>query len=277
MNDSVGADGLAQQRAQDVVLGLEVVVQRRLPDADRLGDGPGRGARVAQRGEQFACGVEDLVARGDAGTPLVVQAGASGPGERHGPIVDHERPKSVMSLSFCHTTETRDTHRLPTPSIGYASDTHRASRGRENCQLTGQRHTDVPLPRRPRHSGSVSMGIAVSEVATRQRRASLRCPPIADPVATVDDLHVTFRRNGRDVHALRGVSLAIAPGEILGLVGESGSGKSVLGFTLLGLLPKPRAGRRHRPRRRIRTWSTATPRRCARSAASTSARCSRIR
>jgi peptide/nickel transport system ATP-binding protein len=56
-------------------------------------------------------------------------------------------------------------------------------------------------------------------------------------VASVSDLHVTFTRAGQRVHAVRGVDLQVEAGEILGLVGESGSGKSVLGMSLLGLLP----------------------------------------
>jgi peptide/nickel transport system ATP-binding protein len=54
----------------------------------------------------------------------------------------------------------------------------------------------------------------------------------------VEDLHVTFAAASGDVHALRGATLTIGEGEIVGLVGESGSGKSVLGLTALGLLPR---------------------------------------
>jgi peptide/nickel transport system ATP-binding protein len=54
----------------------------------------------------------------------------------------------------------------------------------------------------------------------------------------VEDLHVSFPSANGDVHALRGASLTVEPGKILGLVGESGSGKSVLGMTALGLLPQ---------------------------------------
>src|SRR6202042_3093753 len=56
------------------------------------------------------------------------------------------------------------------------------------------------------------------------------------PLLQIEDLHVTFSTRRGPVEAVRGVTLAVEPGEMLGLVGESGSGKSVTGFATTRLL-----------------------------------------
>jgi oligopeptide/dipeptide ABC transporter ATP-binding protein len=56
----------------------------------------------------------------------------------------------------------------------------------------------------------------------------------------VRELSVSFppsRQGSSGAPAVRSLSFAIAPGEVLGLVGESGSGKSVTSLALMGLLP----------------------------------------
>ena len=61
------------------------------------------------------------------------------------------------------------------------------------------------------------------------------------PLVEVQDLNVRFVTRESTVHAVNGVSLAMAPGEVLCMPGESGSGKSVTMRALMRLLPPKRA------------------------------------
>ena len=60
-------------------------------------------------------------------------------------------------------------------------------------------------------------------------------------VVVATDVHRDYALNGRPVHALRGVSLAIGPGEYVAIAGPSGSGKSTL-LHILGGIDAPSSG-----------------------------------
>ena len=60
-----------------------------------------------------------------------------------------------------------------------------------------------------------------------------------EPLLAVKGLRVEFPTRHGTLVAVDGVSLAIAPGEVLGVVGESGAGKSLTGAAVIGLIDPP--------------------------------------
>ena len=61
----------------------------------------------------------------------------------------------------------------------------------------------------------------------------------SDPVLEIEHLSVDYGFDANPTHVLRGVSLALGRGEVLGLAGESGCGKSTLAYAATRLLPPP--------------------------------------
>ncbi|MET3577211.1 peptide/nickel transport system ATP-binding protein [Mesorhizobium robiniae] len=63
--------------------------------------------------------------------------------------------------------------------------------------------------------------------------------PGTGPVLDIRDLVVEFPTRHGVLTAIRGVSVTVGRGEILGIVGESGAGKSLTGAAVIGLLEPP--------------------------------------
>jgi len=63
-----------------------------------------------------------------------------------------------------------------------------------------------------------------------------------EPIIRIADLEKTYRLDGVEVRALRGITAGILGGEFVAVMGPSGSGKSTL-LNILGCLDRPSGGR----------------------------------
>ena len=65
-----------------------------------------------------------------------------------------------------------------------------------------------------------------------------------ESIIRVTDVHKYYELGETRVHALRGVSVEVGPGEFVAIMGSSGSGKSTF-MNVLGCLDKPTSGQYH--------------------------------
>jgi lipoprotein-releasing system ATP-binding protein len=61
------------------------------------------------------------------------------------------------------------------------------------------------------------------------------------PALRADSVTKVFRKDGYDIEVLKGISLSIGKGELVGVVGVSGAGKTTL-LQILGTLDRPTSG-----------------------------------
>ena len=92
---------------------------------------------------------------------------------------------------------------------------------------------------RPSHPYTKELLAAVPKLGSSAKRLLAPEKAKAAPVLKMENITIEYPKRGRipAFTAVKGFSLEIHPGEIVGLVGESGSGKTTVGRAAIGLLP----------------------------------------
>jgi oligopeptide/dipeptide ABC transporter ATP-binding protein len=141
-------------------------------------------------------------------------------------VVRAGRPVHRAAGHGAHADQLRDRRvRQPTPAQ------HRPARPRH----AASRHRGA---RRLHPGGAPTRGGTVMTDVLAGPGPALR-PGAPGPVLDVRDLRVDYGYGADPIHVLRGVSLTLRRGEVLGLAGESGCGKSTLAYAATRLLSPP--------------------------------------
>ena len=109
--------------------------------------------------------------------------------------------------------------------------------------VMGSTLADVISVKTPTLSRRERRRIAARNAATSPAGATLTTTgsisvAAVDSAVRVENLRVNYETPGGEVEVVHGITLDVAPGEVLGIVGESGSGKSQTVFSMLDLLPQ---------------------------------------
>jgi peptide/nickel transport system permease protein len=97
-----------------------------------------------------------------------------------------------------------------------------------------------PRPKRQK----IAQGLRVATTAIPTMIGSAAVEREDEPMLAVEDLGISFPGTSGAREVVKGVSLTVEQGEVVGLVGESGSGKTQTAFAVLGVLaPEARVTR----------------------------------